>query len=59
MRDFAHDLRAWLGDTLEAMTNPDKPWVKLYEALNQPTILDFINSPDGVGDDEGGGGEGK
>jgi ParB-like chromosome segregation protein Spo0J len=57
MRDLAHDLRAWLGNTLEGMANPDKAWLKLYQALNQPTILGFINGPDGAGDDVEG--EGK
>jgi ParB/Sulfiredoxin domain len=42
LRDTLHDARAWLGDTLDQMDNPDRQWMALYKAMNQPKILAFI-----------------
>jgi ParB-like chromosome segregation protein Spo0J len=54
MRDLAHDLHAWLGDTLEEMTNPDPDWLAVYKALNRPRIVGFFNGPYGAEEGEEG-----
>lgn len=46
LRVLLHDAYAWLGDALGQMEHPDRDWMALYRALNQPKIVDFMRGED-------------